>query len=79
MFSGRYIIEGNSSQKTAHNFAQLASSMWYDGQLDRPMPTVGCANWGQVAFFIGIFKPQVEPSAQYANQGVYFISVAVKT
>lgn len=46
--------------------------MWCDGQLDSPMPTVGCVNWRQVAFFIGIFKPQVELSAQYANQSVLF-------
>ena len=31
------------------------------------------------AFFTGTFKHQVEPSAQDANQGVHFVSVAVKT
>lgn len=66
-------------KKTAHNFAWLTSSIWCDGQLDRPVPTVGCVIWEQVAFFTGTFKHQVERSAQFANQGVYFVSVAVKT
>ena len=34
--------------KTAHTFAWLTSSTWCDGQLDRPVPTVGCVIWEQV-------------------------------